>query len=85
MVNHDLDYHAVDTRTGKRAIYRQDFDRLAGKYMEIIASPTTTNQQKEIAMLNLGDLNRNTFVDWSFSGDDSIRWVKRSQRLRAQS
>jgi len=65
---HDLDYHAIHNPTGKRAIYRQDFDRLAGKYMETIASPNTTNQQKELAMLNLGDLQRNSFVDWSFSG-----------------
>ena len=85
MVNHDLDYHAVDTSTGKRAIYKQDYDRLAGKYMETIASPTTTDQQKEIAMLSLGDLHKNTFVDWSFSGNDSIQFLKRRQRPRGQS
>ena len=63
-----LNYHAIHKQTGKRAIYQEDFDRLAGKYMETIASPNTTDQQKEIAMLNLGELNRNTYVDQSFSG-----------------
>ena len=63
-----LNYHAIHKPTGKRAIYQEDFDRLAGKYMETIASPNTTDQQKELAMFNLGALHRNTYVDYSFSG-----------------
>ena len=73
---HDLDYHAIHEPTGKRAIYKEDFDRLAGKYMEAIASPQTTDQQKEMAMLNLGDLQRNSFVDRSFSGA-SVKFITR--------
>jgi hypothetical protein len=75
MVMPDLDYYAIHEPTGKRAIYKQDFDRLAGKYMETIASPQTTDQQKEIAMLKLGDLQSNSFVDWSFSGDPEVFFV----------
>ena len=73
---HDLDYYAIHEPTGKRAIYKQDFDRIAGKYMETISSPHTTNQQKELAMLNLEELNRNTFVDNSFSGAP-VRFTRR--------
>ena len=75
---HDLDYHAIHEPTGKRAIYRQDYDRLAGKYMQIISSPNTTNEQKEIARLSLGDLQNNSFVDWSFSGAP-VRFTNRSR------
>ena len=72
----DLNYYAIHEPTGKRAIYKEDFDRLAGKYMETISSPNTTGQQKELAMLNLGELKRNTFVDNSFSGAP-VRFTRR--------
>ena len=65
---HALDYYAIHEPTGKRAIYRFDADRLAGKYMQTIASPQATNQQKESAILHLKDLNNNSYVDYSFSG-----------------
>ena len=64
----DLNYHAIHEPTGKRAIYKEDFDRLAGKYMKTIADSKSTNEQIETAMYALENLNRNTFVDNSFSG-----------------
>jgi len=80
-MNIQLDYYAIHEPTGKRAIYKQDFDRIAGKYMEVIGSPNTTDQQKEIAMLNLGNLQSNSFVDNSFSGAP----VRFTRRPRGQS
>jgi len=63
-----LNYHIIHKPTGKRALYKEDFDRIAGKYMDTIGNPNTTDQQKELAMYNLSKLHNTTYVDYSFSG-----------------
>ena len=74
----NLNYHAIHEPTGKRAIYKEAFERLAGKYMKVIANSESTHEQIETALHALENLNRNTFVDNSFSGAP-VRFITRSR------
>jgi len=47
----------VIERLPKKRLPQDEYNKIAGKYMEVIANPKTTDLQKEQAMFALGEFH----------------------------